>query len=269
MVTFNELLVANGVSPADVALVRHSGRRHRSVTPYDLWQRADGSFDLYQSTQTANRAVFRSPYWASFVSDPDNATLFVGVYSARIGDPHEINWLCPITGVAPGADRGAENDFYHLTLLDTLREHRGALKIQWDKGYVAWARYASRSHHAVIGDVDLAPLDAFTASQAGEATWQLQKRLERDPRLSRKALARNADANGGTYTCDACGFQHPDRAMFDVHHAHPLLAGPRQTQTSDLIVLCPVCHRRAHRSPNRMLPYDLEELRAWNDAGRP
>lgn len=269
LVTINELLIANGIDPAQVALLRHTGKRGEPIRPFDLWQRHDGSFDLYQSTQAPGKAVFRSPYWASFVSTPANETLFVGLYSASLGDRAKIDWLCPINGTPLGSEIGHETDLYQLTLLDTLHEHRGTLKIQWDKGWIAWARYAHRSDHAIIGELDTAPISAFAASPEGEATWQVQKKIERSSRIAMAAFVKNAKRHEGMYACEACGFQHSDRAMFDAHHPHPLLAGPRTTKASDLIVLCPVCHRRAHRSANRLLPYDLTHLRAWNDAGRP
>jgi len=270
LVTFNELLSANGINPAQVILLRHSGRGRLRITPYDLWLRRDGSFDRYQSTQaTGKKALFQLPYWASFVSSPANETLFVGLYAATLESRAEIDWLCPTTGLPPGADTGLSMDLYHLTLLEAFSQYRGTLKIQWDDGWVAWARYAKRGDYAIIGDAGTGQIAAFSASPEGEATWQMQRKLERSSSTSKAALVKNAEAHGGVHVCEACGFQHSDRAMFDAHHPHPLLAGPRKTRASDLIVLCPVCHRRAHRSPNRMLPYDLMELRAWNAAGRP
>jgi hypothetical protein len=269
LVTLNELLIASGIDPAQVTLLRHSGTSRLGITPYDLWQRRDGSFDRYQSTQALGKALFHSPYWASFVSNPAKETLFVGLYSASLGDRAEIDWLCPMTGMPPGADKGREADLYHLTLLDTFREHRGILKIQWDTGWVAWARYASRSDHAIVSGADIRKITAFAASPEGEATWQMQRKVERNSRIAKAALAKNAEMHGGVHVCEACGFQHSDRAMFDAHHPHPIAAGPRMTQAYSLIVLCPLCHRRAHRSTNRMLPYKLEELLAWNEAGRP
>ena len=270
LVTFNELLSINGIDFTQVTLLRHSGKQKQSgLTPHDLWQRWDGSFDKYQSTQAAGAPRFKSPYWASFVSTPANETLFVGLYAATLGDRTEINWLCPITGMPPGADKGCSMDFYHLTLLNTLSEHRGNLKVQWDAGQRVWAQYAHRNNRAVIGSVDTKQIAVFASSPEGEATWHMQRKAERSSSLASAVLKKNAETHGGFYACEACGFQHSDRAMFDVHHSHPLLAGPRRTRAADLIILCPLCHRRAHRSTNRMLPYSLIELQDWAEAGRP
>lgn len=268
--TFNELLWVHGVDPAQVAVLRHTGRKGRlGLTPHDLWQKEDGSFDLYQSTQAPDQSIFNSPYWASFVSNPANETLFTGLYAANKGDRSEIDWLCPMTGLPPGEDKGLPSDFYRLTLLDALSEYRGSLKIGWDGGWIAWARYAWRSEHEVLSEIDMRPVARFEASPEGEATWRIQRGIERDPGLATKALRKNVDRHSGQYACEACNFTHTDRALFDAHHPHPLSNGPRMTQVSDLVVLCPLCHRRAHSSENRMLPYSLAQLRAWNEAGRP
>ena len=270
MVTFNEMLRAHGIDPSQVALLRHTGKRGLlGITPHDLWLREDGSFDRYQSTQAPDKPVFESPYWASFISNPANETLFVGLYSATKGHQSEIDWLCPMTGMPPGHDKGRPSDLYHLVPLDALSEHSGSLRIEWDAGWIAWARHALRSDHPILGAVDTRAIARFEASPEGETTWRAQRVIERDSRLAEAARSRNADVHGGQYACEACNFKHPDRALFDVHHPHPLLTGPRMTQVADLVVLCPLCHRRAHRSANRMLPYTVTELRAWNVAGRP
>ncbi|WP_454887779.1 HNH endonuclease [Sphingomonas oryzagri] len=270
MVTFNELLAVNGIDPRQVALLRHSGRGRLGVTPHDLWQRADGSLERYQSTQEPGRRIFATmPIWASFVSTPSAETLFVGLHGATPADATAIDWNCPMEGGPPGADRGERSDLFDTEPLEALKEYRGRLKILWGDGNIGWVRYAARNEHAVIGDVDMRPLDAFEASPEGEATWRQQKHVERSSKAARGALAANAARNGGTYACEACDFRHADRALFDAHHPRPLLAGPRLTRTHELQVLCPTCHRRAHTSPNRMLPFGLNELRTWNQNGRP
>ena len=106
MVTFNELLCAHRIDPARVALLRHTGRKGPvGVTPHDLWLRQDDSFMCYQNTQAPGQRRFDLPYWASFVASPANDTLFVGLYAAIKGDPSEIKWLDPMTGLLPARRR--------------------------------------------------------------------------------------------------------------------------------------------------------------------
>ena len=70
-----------GIDPADVKLVRHQDWRH-AETPYQLWWRAVGRFELYQQIQ--RRSVFKGAQWlASFVGTPLNETLFVGIYKVK------------------------------------------------------------------------------------------------------------------------------------------------------------------------------------------
>lgn len=258
-----------GIDPQDVALIRHSGKGKLGFTPYDLWNRQDDSFDRYQSTQAQDKPLFSAPFWASFVSTPLNETLFVGLYAATKGDRSEIDWLCPMTGLPPGEDKGRSSDLYYLTPLDIFDTYRGVLKIEWDKGYIAWARHAATSEFAVVGKNVDSPATGIDLSREGDLVWSLQRTVERDPRLVRAVISRNLTLNGGKCVCEACQFQHADSGMFDVHHSNPLLAGPRLSRSTDLIVLCPLCHRRAHRSGDRFRPYSLAELRLWNESNRP
>lgn len=270
MVTFNELLSANGIDFTTVALVRHSGSG-RLATPYELWTRNDGSFERYQSTQSATHAkLFASPIWASFVSDPAKETVFVGLYDSSKDDSSLINWDCPITGFPPGQDRGRQtSDLYKLSLRPELMNLRGSLKVAWGVGNIAWVRYASRCDCSIIGNIELDLVESIDVSPEGDKKWTCQLRVERDDRLVEAALAKNLCAETELYVCEACNFRHRDRAMFDVHHMKPLMAGPRRTKVSELLVLCPLCHRRAHQSGNRLLPYQLDDLRSWNLNGRP
>lgn len=65
----------------------------------------------------------------------------------------------------------------------------------------------------------------------------------------------------GVAKCECCRFPSRDRGMFDVHHLLPLSIKERDTKPTDLALLCPRCHRQAHRKPG-LLPYSLDEIRA-------
>lgn len=97
MSTFNNFLIGAGLEPNHVILVRHSGTGKTGLTPFDLWRSNDGSFERYQSTQKTGRQIFRTAdYWASFVSEPDNGTVFAGLYQAELDRSGEVDWLCPM-----------------------------------------------------------------------------------------------------------------------------------------------------------------------------
>lgn len=104
-------------------------------------------------------------------------------------------------------------------------------------------------------------------SEEGKEAWKLQRGRESDPRLKRLAKQLNKERYG-LVTCEACHFGHEDAGLFDAHHPNPLCAGVRTTLPEHLIVLCPLCHRRAHRA-DRLSPHSLEILQDWNRAGRP
>ncbi len=103
-------------------------------------------------------------------------------------------------------------------------------------------------------------------SDEGKRVWKIQLEIERRPELARAAKQLSADRHG-VPTCAACEFAHADFGMFDAHHPNPLATGERQTLAEHLIVLCPTCHRRAHRK-DRLIPYTLLELSDWIAKGR-
>lgn len=110
-------------------------------------------------------------------------------------------------------------------------------------------------------------LPTFTGKEEGEKIWKLQRKIERDATVSRAAKRLNI-AKYGRLTCEACTFAHDDSGLFDAHHPTPLAIGKRTTLPEHLHILCPTCHRRAHRK-SPLDPYSLLELQSWITAGRP
>jgi 5-methylcytosine-specific restriction protein A len=62
------------------------------------------------------------------------------------------------------------------------------------------------------------------------------------------------------FTCQACGFflRVNGRHVIECHHLSPLRK-ERTTRLTDLVCLCPTCHRVAHRRDN---PYTVKEIKA-------
>ena len=89
----------------------------------------------------------------------------------------------------------------------------------------------------------------------GARKLALHYRRERDAGLSRDAKAAFAKANGGKLFCQACGIE-PLKVygveVIEAHHRIPLSKSEEGTVTeiSDLIMLCPSCHRAVHRIPD-------------------
>lgn len=113
----------------------------------------------------------------------------------------------------------------------------------------------------------LPKIPASAGAEEGERVWKLQLKTERSSALAGAAKALNIQKYG-RLTCEACGFFHSDSAMFDAHHPTPLAVGKRHTLAEHLEVLCPTCHRRAHRK-SQLDPFALHEIKSWVAAGRP
>ncbi len=84
--------------------------------------------------------------------------------------------------------------------------------------------------------------------------------LLRDAGIAERFWRNHLTAQGGIGRCAGCEFTHPDRGMFDIHHAQPLAQGQRTTTLADLLVLCPRCHRTVHHRRGAY-PLSLDELR--------
>lgn len=97
--------------------------------------------------------------------------------------------------------------------------------------------------------------------EEGRVTHLTVKRRERSPRNRLLALSIHG------HRCGVCGFEPTTRygqagAILEVHHLESVsnLAAPRPYDPrTDLIPLCPNCHRAVHT--RRPVPYSLDELR--------
>lgn len=177
------------------------------------------------------------------------------------GHPHLVRDLgLPDRRLLAGSQDGIVRPEEHFgSFWEAVRGHRVTLKtLPWNRDF------HDNGKPRLVSQL-LPKLAA--GSEEGKAVWKLQVSLERDPSHAREAKRLNM-ARHGIYTCEACLFPNNDAAMFDAHHPNPLCAGVRTTRPEHLIVLCPTCHRRAHRK-ERLTPYSLEELIDWNRCGRP
>jgi hypothetical protein len=146
---FNSILQEAGLKLSDVLLIRHKDNRSKKGrAPYDLWIKDRSKFEEYQSLQSIyNRSKFIAPYWAVFVVNFDNETMFAGLYSA--------NYISPIKQDIPmihldGIYKAGCQDEYKLELESTLSNLIGKLIINWGPGYIAWIQRADRQNKQII-----------------------------------------------------------------------------------------------------------------------
>src|SRR6516162_1113484 len=82
---FNALLRETGLSLKDIRLLRHKDKRAtKGRSPYELWRDNRPQFDLYQSSQRIeNRKKLTAPYWAVFIVNLKDETMFGGIYRVK------------------------------------------------------------------------------------------------------------------------------------------------------------------------------------------
>lgn len=141
---FNSILREAGLSLVDVRLIRHKDNRaERGRTPYELWRDNRQQFELYQSTQNpTNRKKLTAKYWAVFIVNLSDETMFAGVYGVRYRGLLEKDQLKPHMD---GFDIAGNSDVYDLTFSETLSDLSGKLFIDWGAGALAWVQYAERN----------------------------------------------------------------------------------------------------------------------------
>lgn len=147
-IMLNTILREAGLDPKNVRLIRHKDKRaKKGRTPYELWRDDRPKFELYQSTQSfGNRKKLTAPYWAVFIVDNEENTMFAGVYSVNYLGVLENNIPMPH---ADGIEKAGTCDIYNLTLLNVLQDFIGRLFIDWGPGALAWIQYAERNEKPI------------------------------------------------------------------------------------------------------------------------
>ena len=148
-IMFNSILREVGISPADVRLIRHKDNRtKKGHSLYELWRDNRPVFEEDQSRQAVqNRKKLTTAYWAVFVANTNNETMFVGLYAVSYRglleqDKPMIN--------RDGIDLAGKVDCYDLSLQETLSDFIGKLIIDWGTGMLAWVQYADRNDKLVL-----------------------------------------------------------------------------------------------------------------------
>jgi hypothetical protein len=147
-ILFNTVLNEAGIKPSDVRLIRHKDNRaKKGFSPYELWRDTRPKFEVYQSIQSiSNRHKLNAPYWASFVVNMNEETMFAGLYAVTYKGLLQQDTPMPHT---EGVDKAGECDDYELELLDELSDLIGKLFIDWGGGAIAWVQYADRKNKTI------------------------------------------------------------------------------------------------------------------------
>jgi hypothetical protein len=147
-IMFNTILNEVGLSLPDVRLIRHKDKKAvRGRSPYELWRDNRPQFELYQSTQSiTSRQKFAAPFWAVFVVNMLDETMFVGLYAAKyLGLLKEDRQMPHKEGI----DKAGSCDIYDLALQNKLSDLIGRLFIDWGPGALAWVQYAERNNKPI------------------------------------------------------------------------------------------------------------------------
>jgi hypothetical protein len=147
-IMLNSIFSEAGLSPTDIRLIRHKDKSSmKGRSPYELWRDNRTQFEWYQSTQSIiNRQKLSAPYWAVFVVNLSNETIFAGLYSVKYHGLLDKDTPKPHND---SIDKAGSCDVYDLALQDTLSDLIGRLFIDWGSGALAWVQYADRHNKTI------------------------------------------------------------------------------------------------------------------------
>jgi hypothetical protein len=98
---------------------------------------------LYQSSQrTEIRTKLSSSFWAVFIVNLNDETMFAGLYSVKYHGLLERD--TPKPHIEGEVDKAGTCDRYDLTLDENLSDLIGKLFIDWGPGALAWVQYPER-----------------------------------------------------------------------------------------------------------------------------
>ncbi len=148
-IMFNSILREAGLPLTDVRLIRHKDNRlKKGHSLYKLWRDNRPLFEEDQSRQSiTNRQKLTTPYWAVFIANTRNETMFAGLYAVSYRGLLEQDK--PLIN-REGIDLAGNCDCYDLTLQDALSDFIGKLIIDWGQGMLAWVQYADRNDKPVL-----------------------------------------------------------------------------------------------------------------------
>jgi hypothetical protein len=148
-IMLNTILREAELPLSDVRLLRHKDKRaSRGRSPYELWRDNRPQFELYQSTQSIdNRKKLTAPYWAVFIVNLNDETMFAGVYRVRYRGLVERD--TPTPHIEGGIDKAGSCDCYDLAPHTVLDDLIGRLFIDWGPGALAWVQYPERNDKPV------------------------------------------------------------------------------------------------------------------------
>ncbi len=161
MITFNDILRAEGIEPATVKLVRHQEGRRRGQNIYATSRVADGRAKVEEYQRIQHRKVFDvGGLIATFIVTPRGDTLFLGFY--RVG---AVGICEPGTTDPMFNDPAAGKNRYDLRHDPRLTQYEGRLSIAWGGATRSWWQWAKRQPKPVVAirEPDDPPFPGFAS----------------------------------------------------------------------------------------------------------
>jgi hypothetical protein len=144
MLTVNHVLIAEGIDPEEVQLVRHQDSRLPNFGLYQTWRTNTALFEEYQRIQQTRRFKV-GKLIASFVVAPRGQTLFAGLYHVDGVEMAPKGMHDPLVHVDVSGFH-----LYQLSPDARLEDYAGKLVVEWGGAARVWVQRATRNAKAVL-----------------------------------------------------------------------------------------------------------------------
>jgi hypothetical protein len=153
MLRFNTLLEEAHLDPRKVFLLRHKDSRLSPGRIFSAWLSERKSFESYQEIQKWKNRFPEGSALASYIVNPRDETLFVGIYDvvqlSRDTGPYDD----PLLGKMPPEDRAC-----HITKhSDRMLKYEEKLIVDWGSGRRQWRQRAHRQNKDILSPVSRLP----------------------------------------------------------------------------------------------------------------
>jgi hypothetical protein len=144
--SFNDLLLAGGVDPAGVMLLRHTGR---NLPLLDIWRADRARVEAYQAHQRAGDFA-NATHVACLIPRPEGGEVFCGLYEVQGSTPVPLLSTDPLTGEPAQPGENLVN--YDLRVVPQFESYVDRLVVAWFAAgkHPGWRQWAVKQPKRII-----------------------------------------------------------------------------------------------------------------------
>lgn len=141
MITLTDILLAAGLDPKRVVLMRHVVKGQQI---HDLWRADRPRVEAYQTRQLVGvfgTGAGRATHLVTFLAGRGGKTICGGLYEVGDYEPAALDDVDPVTLAGHAGDRV----IWDLRRVESWQVYEDRLVVDWGRAYITWKQWADRS----------------------------------------------------------------------------------------------------------------------------